>query len=339
MRERKRRSRLTLVLLFVAILVLAWLVSRSGWFPASAEHRVLAIYCYSSLDEVMTRGIFPAFRDAWQRRTAEKLEFVPTFSGSGEITDRILRRYPAEIAVVSSELDAYRLPIPFEAWKNLPQRGFLARTPLVIVTRPGNPHGIEDFADLKNPELSLIHGDPVTSGAANLSITTVYSHALRASGDPELALQALADYWRNVSIEVPSAHAARLQFERGEGDAFVTYEQDVVANPSRDALEGEIVMPLGTLMVEPIVARIDKNITPKQKPLIDAFLEFLWSPEGQAILVDFGFHSVVEELGLTNPRLGSPEGAVTLADLGGAKAVERDILDAVWRKRVSAPAD
>jgi ABC-type sulfate transport system substrate-binding protein len=333
--ERNRgRNLVVLAILAAAFLLFAWLASRGGWLPATEQHRVLTIYSYSSLDEVMTRGIFPAFRAEWLASTGEKLEFVPTFSGSGEITDRILQRYPAEIAIVSSELDAYRLPIPFRAWKSLPHGGVLARTPLVIVTRPDNPLRIEGFADLGDRELTLIHGDPATSGAANLALVAIYSEALRESKDPESAFSASAAYWSHASIRVPSAREARLRFEGGEGDAFITYEQDVVPAPSRPAVDGELVLPPSTLLVEPIVAPIEKNITAAQRPLVEAFTAFLWSEEGQRILVEYGFHSVLDMPESVDPHLGSPENAVTLDDLGGATAVKRDILDTVWRKQI-----
>ena len=339
MQDERNRGRNTVVLVILAAVVLlfAWLAYRGGWLPTAERHRVLTIYAYSSLDEAMTRGIFPAFRADWQKRTGEKLEFVPTFSGSGEITDRILHRYPAEIAIVSSELDAYRLPIPFEAWKSQPHGGVLARTPLVIVTRLGNPHGIESLSDLGVQDISLIHGDPASSGAANLALVAIYSQALREAQVPEIARRAAADYWTHVALQVPSAHEARLEFERGRGDAFITYQQDAVPAPSRPAIEGEVVLPAVTLVVEPIVTRIEKNISDDQWPLVDAFTEFLWSEEGQRILVEYGFHSVLDAPGLSRSQLGFPDDALTLDDLGGATVVRRDILEAVWRQTVLTP--
>ena len=334
MEETAGRRRILLAFVATAVLGLLWLAVEEDWLSSPSKHHVLAIYGYSSLDEVMTQGVFPAFRRQWQEQTGEKLEFLPTFAGSGEITRRILDRYPAEIAIVSSELDAYRLPVPFESWKQSPHGGLLARTPLVIVTRTGNPHAIASFTDLTQQDISLIHADPATSGLANLALIALYHEAVGESGSSEQGRAALADYGSRVKVQVASAREAHLHFSRGEADAFITYEQDVVTTPTRPGVDGEILMPVHTLIVEPVVVRIDKNISVGQRDLVDSFLEYLWSYEGQKILVDYGFRSVSDNPDLVNPDLATPREPITLQTLGGATAVKRTILDPILRGKL-----
>lgn len=319
-----------------AIVALLWWVARWG-ADREREPRIVVLYGFSTLDRVMEDGLLPAFRARWLDQRGEAVEFVTAFAGSGAITDRIIAKYPAEVAVLSSELDAYHLAysaVRFESWRELPHRGVVSRSPLVIVVRAGNPKGIREFADLAGEGVAVVESDPATSGVANWSILAIFGAALRRTGDPARAEAELAAVWRNVVTRSPSAREARLRFAAGTGDALLTYEQEALGGSPGGRLAGEIVYPPATILTEHVVTRVDKNIAAAQRPLIDGFLDFLWSREAQRILVEHGFRSVDDELNAANPRLGAVGDLFTLADLGGAAKARREILGAVWRDRV-----
>lgn len=331
--SRGRRKAGVVAAVVAAGVAVIFLGLRLGWFPAGGQTRVVVLYCFSTLDDVMQDRLLPAFQERWQQEQGEVVEFVVTFAGSGDITRRILAEFEAEIAIVSSELDAHRLPAPFRSWQELPQGGVLASTPLVIVTREGNPKGIRDFQDLTGEGIALLHGDPATSGAAELAILAEYGSAMRRSEDSELAFQQLLGIWRNVAARPATAREARRRFEQGEGDAFVTYYADVAGSPSRGQITGEIVFPASTIVAEPVVVKIEKNIDKSQRRVIDAFVEFLWGREAQEVLADYGFQSVAGEWGSAGSDLAAIEDPFTLDDLGGL-AARRQILEGVWTDRV-----
>lgn len=324
---------LVAVAVIAGAVAIAWLGSRLGWFPTTSPTRVVVLYCFSTLDDVMQERLLPAFREQWRSERGEEVEFVVTFAGSGDITKRILGEYPADVAIVSSELDAYRLPAPWQAWRALPHGGVLARTPLVIVTRPGNPRGIQSFEDLAGEGVALLHADPATSGAAELAVVAEYGAALRRGLDGEPAVEQLAAIWRNVAARPATAREARTRFERGEGDALVTYAADVVGSPSRPQIQGEIVAPVATILAEPVVVKIEKNIDAGQRRVVEAFVAFLWSPEAQQSLGEYGFLRADAAGDAAVLELPGIEDLFTLADLGGAGA-RAQILEAVWKNRV-----
>lgn len=321
-----------LLILFVAVL---WCGKDYVRTPAP---KTIVVYAFSTMEETLNDGIFPAFQRRWQEKAGERVELVATFAGSGAITDKIIHRVPAEVAVLSSQLDALRLmktgAVSSAALKDLPQGGVLTRSPFVIVVREGNPKGIAELADLAAEGTSLLHADPTTSGAAQWSILAEYGSALRATGDRDRAYEQLLGVWRNVTARSASARAARAEFESGVGDAFVTYEQDAIGNPSRPGVAGEIVYPRSTVMSEQTAVKLEANVTVRQRALVDAFFEFLWSREAQRIFVDYGFRSPIEELNQGNPQLGEVAEPFSLDELGGPAAVERDVLRTVWRDRV-----
>lgn len=334
-----KRAIFTLAL--VVVLGFVWLASRHGWLPFTATPRapgVVTIYCFSTLDGLMNDAILPAFRKQWKRDHNQTIEFVATFAGSGDITERIIQKYPAQVAIVPSELDAYRIAqagvAGWRPWDELPQQGVLGSTPLVIVVREGNPKEIRDFEDLAKPGIQIIHGDPVTSGGANLAILSEYASALRRTGDKDRAFQQLLGIWRNVTVRTPSIHEARARFEKGEGDALVTYEQDFLPTPSAARIKGEVVYPTRTLIAQPIVVRIDKNIESQERAVIEAFIQFLWSEEAQKRLVDHGFRSARQGLNAANPQFGRIAEPISLTTLGSPPEIQREILDGIWRDKV-----
>ena len=205
----------------------------------------------------------------------------------------------------------------------------------MILVRPGNPKNIRDFADLARPGVSIVHPDPLTSGGANWAIVAEYGAAVRSSPDsPRAGHDLLLGIWKNVTAQAASARAARTQFDNGFGDALVTYEQEAVYDKSRGKLKSEIVYPRRTILSEHTLVVVDKNITRRDWPATRAFRDFLWSDEGQATFVRYGFRSVRDELNAANPAFGRIEDPFTIADLGGWKRAKAEIVDGVWKAHV-----
>ncbi len=310
------------------------------WLPGThgAPTRTLVLYGFSILDEVMNEGIFPAFQKEWERQTGERIEFVSSFAGSGTITNQIILGVPAEVAILSLELDALRLVeagvLAGPTWQKLPHQGIVNHTPFILLVRPGNPKAIRDFADLTHPGVGVVHPDPLTSGGAQWAILAEYGSAWLRSGDETEAYTQLLGLWRNVIAQASSARAARTQFENGFGDVLVTYEQEALRDRQRGILNAEIVYPYSTISSEHIVVLIEKNIAPKQQRLIQAFVDFLWSEQAQAIFVEYGFRSRDERLNTANPDFGVIPQPFTVSDLGGWPKAKRQIIEATWKGRV-----
>ena len=314
------------------------------WTPfarAARPPRTIVFYGFSILGDVIDHGVFPEFQREWKARTGEQIELVSSFAGSGTITNQILLGVPAHLALLSLELDAQKLAdagvVLRESWKRLPFGGVVNRTPFIILVRPGNPKQIRDFADLARPGVELVQPDPLTSGGANWAIAAEYGAAARGSADPVRAgHDLLLGIWRNVVAQAASARAARTQFENGFGDALITYEQEALWDRSRGKLNAEIVYPRRTILSEHTLVRIDRNVTHKEKDLVDSFERYLWSEQAQRIFVRYGFRSVNDSLNAANPAFGHIEDPFQIADLGGWKRAKKEIVDAVWKQQVLA---
>jgi ABC-type sulfate transport system substrate-binding protein len=313
------------------------------WLPQAgraARPRTVVFYGFSILGEAMNGDVLPEFARRWRARTGEHVEFITSFAGSGTITNQLTLGVPAQVALLSLELDAERLAkagvIAPGSWRRLPHGGVVNRTPFVLVVRPGNPKGIRDFADLARPGVKVVHPDPLTSGGANWALLAEYGSAARRSPKTsrEAGYQSLLGVWRHVVAQAASARAARTQFENGFGDVLVTYEQDVIGDAARGTLPGEIVYPPGTVLSEHTLVVVDRNIAPAERPLIDALVTYLWSEPAQALFVRRGFRSVDERLNAANPHFGTIRDPFLVGDFGGWKKVKKEIVDGIWKDRV-----
>ena len=305
----------------------------------STRTRHIVFYGFSILGEPMQQGIFPEFQRVWQAKTGEKVEFTGSFSGSGTVANQLAMGAPGQVALLSVELDAQRLAASGAtaagSWTKLPHGGIVNRTPFVILVRPGNPKKILDFADLARPGIRVVHPDPLTSGGANWAILAEYGAGQRANPkDPQAGQRLLQGIWGNVVAQAASARAARTQFENGFGDALVTYEQEAILDKSRGTLKLDVVYPRRTVMSEHVLVLVDRNLRGDDRPLVEAFANFLWSEAAQRIFVKFGFRSVDERLNAQNPAFGKIAEPFLVQDFGGWTKAKAEIVDAIWKDRV-----
>ncbi len=310
------------------------------WLPwnTHARPRTIVVYGFSILGDVMNKGIFPAFQKEWQARTGEHVEFIASFAGSGTITNQIILGVPAQVGILSTELDAQRLVdarvLPAQTWKNLPHNGTVNLTPFVILARKNNPKQIRDFEDLTRPGIGVVHADPRTSGGAMWGILAEYGSARQLGASDADAEKQLAGIWKNVVAQASSARGARTQFENGFGDALVTYEQEALYDIARKKFNDEIIYPRSTIESEHTVVMIERNIAPGERDVVNAFVDFLWSDAAQKIFVQYGFRSVDDAI--NGDAFAPIEKPFRVADLRGWADAKKNIIDAIWKNKIIA---
>ena len=333
----------------VPILIFAGLALFLAW-PRIQEarkvqphQRVVVVYGFSILGEAMNQGVFPEFSRRWKERTGEEVIFTSSFAGSGTITNQIVLGAPAALAILSHEGDALRLKEAGAVtgdWHSFPANGVVNRTPFVILVRKGNPKNIRTFADLARPRIGVIHPDPLTSGGAKWSILAEF---VSASGHPMAAdpedrrkgKEQLLGIWRNVVGQSPSAAGARTQFENGLGDALITYEQQGLLPREGKQSETEIIRPPSTILSEHPLVLVDRNISHKERPLVEAFRDFLFTDAAQSIFVRYGFRSAVNpSLESANPDLPPLPAAFTVGEMGGWSAADALVYEKIWKGEV-----
>lgn len=311
--------------------------------PTAAGDLSITLYGFSIMKESLEKAIFPGFAAKWKLEHGQDVRFTSSFAGSETVTNQILQGVQAEIAILSIDRDAQRLKqggFVTSDWHLLPFNGVVNKTPFVILVRKGNPKGIQDFPDLAKPGLRLIHPDPVSSGGAQWSILAIYGSELLKSekqsgeADRARALHTLESIWRNVMSTPGSAREARTQFETGFGDALITYELEGLLMKSGNA-DFEMVIPKSTILSEHPAVVIDKNVTAAKRPIVNAFVQYLWSDEAQQAFVQYHFRSVTNEsFNQANKDLSQIEMPFTIDYLGGWDKAYPEIIEKVFRDQV-----
>jgi sulfate/thiosulfate-binding protein len=198
------------------------------------------------------------------------------------------------------------------AWQaRLPDNSCPYTSTIVFLVRKGNPKGIHDWEDLARPGVAVITPNPKTSGGARWNYLAAWGYALRRPGGSEAAARDLvARIYHNVPVLDTGARGATITFvERGIGDVLIAWENEALLAArelGKDKLE--IILPSSSILAEPPVAVVDK-IAGRHgtKPVAQAYLEFLYTPEGQEIVARHYFRprlkAVAEKHAAQFPRL------------------------------------
>jgi molybdate transport system substrate-binding protein len=186
------------------------------------------------------------------------------FAASSELVTQINQGAPADVFASADEANMTKLTA---AGNNGAEPQDFATNQLEIIVQPGNPHGIAEVADLADPDLVVVTCAPeVPIGA--------YAAEVFANAGVEVTPDSLEENVRAVVTKVTV----------GEADAGIVYTTDVLA--AGDQAEGvEIPADLNVTATYPItVTRESPNPV-----AAEAFVDFVLSPDGQAVLERYGF--------------------------------------------------
>ena len=153
--------------------------------------------------------------------------------------------------------------------------------------REGNPKGIADWGDLVNDGVEVITPNPKTSGGARWNYLAAWAWADKEFGGNQ---DQIRDYMHDLFAHVPvldtGARGSTTTFaQRGIGDVLLAWENEAyLALKELGEDQFDIVDPSISILAEPTVALVEGNITsPEQGEAAKAYLDYLYSPEGQAI--------------------------------------------------------
>jgi sulfate transport system substrate-binding protein len=157
----------------------------------------------------------------------------------------------------------------------------------VLLVRKGNPKGIKDWDDLARPGVSVITPNPKTSGGARWNYLAAWGYALKKpGGDAAKAQEFVRRVFANVPVLDSGARGSTTTFvERGIGDVLISWENEAfLALKELGPDKFEIVVPSVSILAEPPVTLVDKVADKRgTRALAQAYLEYLYSPEGQEL--------------------------------------------------------
>jgi sulfate/thiosulfate-binding protein len=329
--NRRHLSKLGLVACIVLML------AGCGSAGADGKRVTLVLGAYTTPREAYSKAILPEFQKYWRQKTGQQVEFQESYQASGAQSRAIISGFEADVAALSLESDIARIAqsgLIQHDWKANQFGGIVSTSIVVIAVRPGNPAGIRDWTDLTKPGLKLLTPDPKTSGGAQWNIAAIYGAAFRGrlgvgclAGEPENDSEAAKGFLKrvlaNVSIMDKGARESITNFEKGVGDAAITYENEVLVG-WQAGRKYDYVIPCSTILIENPVALIDTYVDKHNvRSVAEAFVNFLWTKEVQRVFAQYGLRPRDPEVG--NEIIGKNPAKITdlwkIDDLGGWQQV------------------
>lgn len=244
-----------------------------------------------------------AFAKHWKARTGDNVNVKQSHGGSGKQARSVIDGLQADVVTLALayDIDAIRdKGLINPGWEQkLQYRSSPYTSTIVFLVRKGNPKKIKDWNDLVKPGVSVITPNPKTSGGARWNHLAAYGYALRQpGGNPQKAAEFLGALYKNVPVLDSGARGSTTTFvERGIGDVLLAWENEaLLALRELGPDKFEIVAPSLSILAEPPVAVVDKNVDKKgTRKVAQAYLEYLYSDEGQDIIAKNYYRPAVDK--------------------------------------------
>ena len=225
---------------------------------ASGLDGTITVFAAASLTDAFGEAA-DAFEEANPAVTVELNQ-----AGSSALREQILAGAPADVFAPANPSNMDQLA---EAGETAGEAVVVAHNSLQIVVPAGNPGGVEDLEDFADDDLLI--------GLCAVEVPC---------GDLGRAVLADAGVTPAPDTEEPDVRSLLTKVASGDLDAGIVYVTDVVA--AGDDVEGiDIPAEVNVVAEYPVAALAGAG----EPEIAGAFVDFLLSEDGQAILTSHGF--------------------------------------------------
>ena len=245
--------------------------------------------------------LIPLFAAQWKEAHNQEVTFEESYLGSGAQSRAIVEGFEADIASLSLDGDVTKIAdagLITHDWHIPPYDGVVSTSVVAFAVRKGNPQNIQDWADLAKPGLEILTPDPKTSGGARWNILALYGAALRGqvdgipANDETAATAFLTSVLKNVTAFDKGARESITNFETGNGDVAISYENEVLVG-QQSGQDYELIIPKSTILIENPVAVVDTYVDKHgTREAAEGFVQFLFTKEAQEIFAKHGLRSL-----------------------------------------------
>ncbi|MBJ2151061.1 sulfate ABC transporter substrate-binding protein [Paracoccus sp. IB05] len=258
----------------------------SGALAAPVQAESLLNVSYDPTRELY-REFNEAFSKYWVEQGNEAPEIEVSHGGSGAQARAVVEGLEAQVLTLALGGDIDRVAetgkLPKDWQTKLPHNSSPYTSTIVFLVREGNPKGLNDWGDLLKDGVEVITPNPKTSGGARWNYLAAWAWAEKNGKDPKEFVKALFEH---VPVLDTGARGSTTTFVQREiGDVLLAWENEAylaLQEIGEDSFD--IVVPSVSILTEPPVALVEGNIrSDEQRKLAEAYLNYLYSPEGQAI--------------------------------------------------------
>jgi sulfate transport system substrate-binding protein len=257
-----------------------------GAAPSPVQAETLLNVSYDPTRELY-REFNEVFSAWWVAQGNEAPTLEVSHGGSGSQSRAVIDGLKAQVVTLALAGDIDRIAkagqLPADWQSKLPHNSAPYTSTIVFLVREGNPRGLKDWGDLVADGVQVITPNPKTSGGARWNYLAAWAWAEKNGQDPK---EFVGKLYRNVPVLDSAARGSTTTFaQNGIGDVLLAWENEAyLALKELGEDQFDIVVPSLSVLAEPPVAIVEANIAnDEQRRLAEAYLNFLYSPEGQAL--------------------------------------------------------
>jgi sulfate/thiosulfate-binding protein len=274
-----------------------------------------------------------AFAAYWKKKTGDDVRVSQAHGGSGAQARGVIDGLRADVVTLALAADIDGIAtngklLPVNWQSRLPDNSSPYTSTIVFLVRKGNPKQIRDWSDVVKPGVAVITPNPKTSGGARWNYLAAYGWALKQPGGNDAsAKEFIRKLYRNVPVLDTGARGSTTTFvQRGIGDVLLAWENEAfLALKELGGDKLEIVVPSLSVLAEPPVAVVDQVALKRgTKDVAQAYLEYLYSPEGQDIIARNFYRPRNEQVAAKYAAKYPKVPMVTIADFGGWQKVQKE---------------
>ena len=231
----------------------------------------------------------PMFQKYWKAKTGESVELKQSHGGSTKQVRAVADGLEADVVTMNQANDIEFLVekgLVAKDWaKKFPNSASPYTSTMVFIVRKGNPKHLKDWSDLAQPGVQVIIPHPKNTGNGRNTYLSAWAWALKQpGGSDKTAQEFLGKLLKNAPLFAAGGRDATTTFmQRQLGDVLITFESEAEMI-AKEFGKGnfEVVYPSLTMQTEFPVALVEKVVDKKgTRSQAKAYLEYLWSKEGQ----------------------------------------------------------
>lgn len=228
-----------------------------------------------------------------------KVEVEQSHGGSGKQARAVVDGLKADVVTLALSADVETVAksgLINSGWQEkLPQNSSPYVSTIVFLVRKGNPKAIKDWNDLIKDDVKVITPNPKTSGGARWNFLAAWGYAAGLKGEAtedvsnnEAAKEFVNKLFKNVPVLDTGARGSTITFaQKNVGDVLLAWENEAYLAQEETPGKFEIVYPSVSILAEPPVAIVDKNVDERgTRALAEAYLKFLYTDKGQEIIAE-----------------------------------------------------
>ncbi len=274
--------------MLLAGVLLATGLSTAGTVQAQALSKEFLNVSYDATREFYTE-FNKAFGIYWKNETGQTVNFKQSHGGSGKQARSVVDGLKADVVTLALANDIEEIvksgQISADWQKRFPDNSAPYTSTVVFMVRKGNPKNIKDWNDLTREGVEIITPNPKTGGLPRWVYLSAWGYALKQpNGSEATAREFVGKMYHNVKVMDSAARGSMTTFaERGIGDVLLTWENEALMTTKvLGRNDFEIVYPSISILTEPSVAIVDKNVEKNgNKWLATGYINFLYSPYAQ----------------------------------------------------------